>query len=519
MAGSKTHMIQNPREQVISPDLTRIGQLAAREQQNADMAKSVRADFFRPFPSTPIIDDFGSSARGAAAGPIAAALSPASLDPIAASFNMQLGPGEVEVLDTTNPGTGDVSPFSVARWVGQTVTWPTLANPDATYSKIATIIAMPADEQDDQQSRNILLNPVNRQTQPQNEYKTSNPAATISVIAGSATTPAFPATLPAGAVALFDLLMPPGATQSSQFLITRRCWRNIEFPGTSQHGIVKGCVPTWDYADEAHGAPAKLITGGSVVHRPVLDGELLTFNAFGYLQAVADTAHAPGTAPAGNDLPTYLYLCGGRNWPCCTYAFGGAAASPVLLIESTTPPDCMGYPSQTLGYAGQTIGQSAALFIGNGFRVAGSTRSKSLFYDGDFVRPQASTVDICGFKINAGDHFTTGSTSYESLVIGGIPVPATVVELQAMVGVPANPTYPQILVVLNGPSAGQSVVIHLELPASAAAVSNVQSARVKIARPDSDTIQYASTVYSGASNSTVDIRATGYNMNIPRLGS
>lgn len=518
MAGSKTHMIQNAREAVISSDLTRIGQLAAHEQQNADMAKSVRADFFSPAPTTPVIDDFGASSRGgASASPIAAALSPPSLDPVAGSFNMQIGAGEVEVVDPTNTGTGDISPFSVARWVQQIITWPSLANPDPTYAKIATIIAMPADEQDDQQSRNILLNPSTRQMQPQNVYKTSNPAATISVIAGSATTPAFPATLPAGAVALFDLLISPGVTQSSQFLITRRCWRNIEFPGTSQHGIVKGCVPTWDYADEATGAPAKLITGGSVVHRLVIDGELLTFNAFGYLQAVPDTAYAPGTAPAGNDLPTYLYLCGGRNWPCCTFAFGGAAASPVLLVESTTPPDCMGYPSQVLGYAGQTIGQGAALFIGNGFRVAGSTRSKSLFYDGDFVRPQASTVPVCGFHVATGDHFTSGSMTYMSLAMAGIPANTTVLELQAMISGSAT-TYPQILSVLNG--IGGSLAIYAVVPAATAVatVGTILSAPARIARPGSDTIQYEAYDYTTPSNATIDLRPTAYNMNIPRLG-
>jgi hypothetical protein len=521
MAGSKTHMIQNAREEVISSDLTRIGQLAAREPQNANMAKSVRADFFSPAPTTPVIDDFGSSSRGAASAPIAAALSPPSLDPIAGSFNMQLGPGEVEVLDNTIT-SGDVSPWSVARWVGQTITWPSLANPDATNTKIATIIALPADEQDDQQSRNILLNPMTRSMQPQNVYKTSNPAATIAVIAGSATTPAFPATMPAGAVALFDLLMPPGATQSSQFLITRRCWRNIEFPGTSQHGIVKNCVPTWDYANEATGAPAKLITGGSVVHRLVIDGELLTFNAFGYLQAVADTAHAPGTAPAENDLPTYLYLCGGRNWPCCLAVFGGAAASPVWLVESTTPPDCMGYPSAVLGYGGQTIGQAAALFIGNGFRVAGSTRSKSLFYDGDFVRPQASTVPVCGFHVAAGDHFTTGSTTYVSLAMAGIPVNTTVLELQAMIaagGAGSATTYPEVLDVLNGIGGQHVIYATLSQANGTGAVASIQSAPVRMARPGSDTIQYQAFTDTSPSTATIDIRPTGYNMNIPRLGS
>ena len=70
MAGSKSHLIQNPRELIASSDMTRAGQLAAREQQNADQAKSVRADFYAPG----TIDDFGRTARNAAALPISGAL-------------------------------------------------------------------------------------------------------------------------------------------------------------------------------------------------------------------------------------------------------------------------------------------------------------------------------------------------------------------------------------------------------------------------------------------------------------
>lgn len=512
-AGSKSHLIQNPREIVVSSDLTRIGQLLDREQQNADQAKSVRADFYTPASGT--IDDFGNTNRGTASLPISGALVAPSLDGQAGSLNMLIGAGEIEFAsgDTSAP---DVSAYQTARWAGQPITWPGAANPHGSYPRIATICVTPGDSQDDVSSRNILLNPTTRQYEPQDVPKTSNPSGTISVVAGTAATVPFPPAVPSGAYALFDVLMPAGTTQSSDWLITRRCWRRIEFPGSSQHGILKDCVPTWAYAAEGAGSVTKLVTA-SRIHRPVIDGELLTFSGSGYIPSVADTSNAPGSAPAGNDLPTYLYLCGGRNWPYAFPTYGGGAAVPVVLVESTTPPDVMGYPSAALTWAGSTIPRAAALFIGNAFRIAGGTLTKSVFYDGDWVRPQASTVLICGFKINSGDHFTTGSASPVSLVVGGIPAGSTAIELQASIDGQTT-TYPQSLVVLNG--VGGSTVIRVDIPGVASVVSeaHVESARVRIARPGSDTIQYTSVLYTGASTATVDIRATAFNMmNIPRI--
>jgi hypothetical protein len=254
------------------------------------------------------------------------------------------------------------------------------------------------------------------------------------------------------------------------------------------------------------------------VHRPIIDGELLTFSGYSYLTPVPDASNAPGSAPAGNDLATYLYLCGGRNWPYTSNTFGGwFAAIPVLLVESLTPPDVMGYPSAALQYSGSTIPRAAALFIGNGFRIAGGTLTKSVFYDGDWVRPQASTVLICGFHINSGDHFTTGSASPVSLVVGGIPVGSTAIELQASIDGQAD-THPQSLVVLNG--VGGSTVIRVDVPgAGGVCTAHAESARVRIVRPGSDTIQYTSAYYLSASSATVDIRATAFNMNVPRIGT
>lgn len=526
MAGSKSHLIQNAREMVVSSDLTRIGQLAAREQQNADMARAVRADFYNPLTGT--ADDFGGTHRASAYEVIPSALVAPSLDPIGASFNMTLGAGETECItsDTSNP---DVSAYQVARWAQQTVVWPGGANPDSSLPKIATIYATPSDQQSDEASRNILLDPVTRTYEPQNVYKTSNPTATIGVVGGTPAAIPLPPAIPANSIALFDLYMPAGSTQSSAWFITRRAWRRIEFPGTSQHGIVKGCVPNWAYAAEAAGAAPYLPS--SPIHRLVIDGELLTFPGVGLFLPKPDTANNPGgsSAPATNDMPTYLYLCGGRHWPCSGLAFTINQSIPVMLVESLTAPDVMGYPSAALAIAAgsgtSTIPRNAALFIGVAFRVAGSTRSKSLFYDGDWVRPQAHTppqyllapppggCTVQGFYAAQITTLGTPSTTPASLQILGIPATATALEIQA--DGQCYQSLDQVFVV-NSCSGGPQI---LSLPVYHSMVAPTQSAKAIIARPASDTIEYAGANTAVTTNFILNIRATGFNMNIPRLST
>ena len=247
MAGSKTFMIENAREDVLSNDLTRMGKLAGREQQDAEMAHNARADFFVPG----TFDDFGDTARDVTlrglAEVIAGALVPASLQGQAGTFDMAIGAGEYQMR--TNDVIPDMSLYQIARWAAQTITWPTdhSADPNASLYRIATIYVSPQDAPTDYVSRNILLNVATRAKIPQNVYKTSNPSATFGVVAGTAASLPFPPSIPANTIALFDILMPPGTTQSSDWSITRRCSRRIEFPGSSQHGIVKGCKPEWAF--------------------------------------------------------------------------------------------------------------------------------------------------------------------------------------------------------------------------------------------------------------------------------
>jgi len=510
MPGMRSRMNQSNREQVISSDLNRIGKLANREAQDADASRAVRPDFYNP--ASNAFDDFSASARAANAVPISGVTKPPSLDGITSSFSMNLGAGEGELYVAGTPAD-DESTYQLLRWAAQTVS---IGNPDPSNPKVCTIYATPADSLTDLQSRNILTDPATRILVPANVYKTSNPLATISVAVGTAAAFPTPPAVPAGSLGLIDVYLPAASADSTAFIPTRRSQRLIEFPGSSQHGILKGCVPVWGYATEAVGDSAQM-DASTAVNRLVIDGELLTFNRVGYgLSAAADTAHTPGSAPAGNDMPTYLYLCGGRNFPV-------SLALPVVMIESTVVPDALGYPTATLAWNGRTIPRAAALYVGVAFKVANSNRGKSLFYDGDWVYPQAHTpvsgyptsggCSIQGFyEANVTGFGGGGGPSLTAFNLAGIPAPSTVVEIQADILITSGPIG---VFMINSCVGGPQV---LNVPAAQLG-TQVQSARAKIARPASDNVEFTAT--SGITSSStmiLNIRPTGFNMNIPRLG-
>ena len=509
MPGMRSRMNQSNREQAISSDLNRIGKLANREAQDAEAARAVRPDFYNPATNT--FDDFSASARSTNAVPISGLTKPPSLDGIASSYSMNLGAGEGELYVAGTPAA-DESTYQLLRWPAQTVS---LATPDPSNPRVCTIYATPADSLTDLQSRNILTDPATRTTVPANVYKTSNPLATIGVAIGAAAAHPTPPSVPAGSLGLIDVYLPAAAADSTAFIPTRRSQRLIEFPGSSQHGILKGCVPVWGYATEAAGATFTI--QAATINRPCIDGELLNFYSAGYgVGAAADTSHTPGSAPATNDMPTYLYLCGGRNFPV-------SEALPVVMIESTVVPDAFGYPTATLAWNGRTIPRAAALYIGVNFKVAGSNRNKSLFYDGDWVNPQAHTpvsgyptsggCSIQGFFENDVTGFGGGgSPTLTTFNLLGIPAPTTVVEIQADIIITSGPIG---VFMINSCVGGPQV---LGVPAAQLG-TQVQSARAKIARPASDNIEFTAT--SGITSSStmiLNIRPTAFNMNIPRIG-
>jgi hypothetical protein len=505
MPGMRSRMNQSNREEVVSSDLNRIGKLAAREAQDADAARATRADFYDPSSNT--FDDFSTAAKTAQAVPISGLTKVPSLQGIASSFDMNLGAGELEAYVAGTPAA-DESIFQVARWPAQQLAWPVGGRPDPTNPRICLICVTPADSFTDLGSRNILVDPNTRETTPQNVYKTANPLATVQVVYGTAAAVPLPPAVPSSTTAIFEVVVPAAAGDSTTFYPVRRSWRKIEFPGSTQHGIVKGCVPI---------VPVDIIGGGVGggpgipvgTHRIVIDGELLTFDNADYtLASVDDTVTPPGTAPSGNDKPTYLYLCGGRNGPSRSLTGQNGHSPygtyvPVTLVESSTPPDIRGYPSASLGIAAGPISftRAACCYIGLRFRKANTVNIVPTVYDGDWIRADQTVVTgllpVRGFKQAA----VSGAVSGQAFTLATLPEISTVVELQA--GALADST--AAAVVVADASDNAIMVVH---PAATGIVT-VESSIVPTTK---------SLKVSVPASTTLLLLASAYNMNIPRLG-
>ena len=491
MAGTPSRMNQSSREQVVSSDLNRIGNLAGRELMNAAQKRVVRADFYNPATNT--FDDFSAAAKATNTVPLGGATQPASLDGIAHVFDMALGAGE----DTlpASPSLPDVSGNQLLRWPAQTVTWPVGGTPDPTNPMICLIVATPGDVLADLTSRNILVDPATRATVPQDVYKTSNPVATISVVVGAAAAAPVAPAVPSGAKALFEVYVPPLATDSTSFLMVRRSWRNIEFPGTSQHGIVKRCVPSLvaGFSDPI------LITAATQPHRLVIDGELLTFasSPSNWLTVDADTVTPPVAGAAGHDSPAYLYLCGGRNLPHLNYKMvsGGASPVPVTFIASLTPPDSLGYPTASLAIASpvRVFPCAACCYVGVYFRNAGLATMVPAFYDGDWIR--AATLHNF-----LQPTVTAAASSYTAIPMPTVPAPSTAMRVRATV------------------TAAATTLARIALAAASADDIIIIGSGATFLDETVDAPAQANLYYNAlASPDTLTIRCVGFNMNIPRL--
>jgi hypothetical protein len=468
-------MNQSASEQVVSSDLNRIGNLAGRELMDAAMARSVRADFY--LPETNTFNDF----QPALATPIAGLTQEPSINGGAGVFDVAVGAGEADLPFTSQ--SPDLSDYQILRWPQQLVTWPTSGAPDPSNPRICTIVATPGDAMADLTSRNILVDPNTRLTSPENVFKTINPLATLSVVVGLAAATPVAAAIPAGTLALFDVYVPAGVTDSTYYLFTRRAWRKIEFPGTSQHGILKGCVP------QLISPSARGLSPG--IHRVVVDGELLTFSLGStYLPIIAESTHPAGSAPANNDKPTYLYLCGGRNQPVVTRAFPGTTIAPMYLIETTVAPDPLGYPQADLALAtpAVTFPRAACVFVGCGFIAANGTAGAPCFYVDDWVYAAANIV--------TGSHSTRAFCEpLETSGTGG-----------GLASQPACSTAVLLGLVADGGSGTISDGGGVILDSTQARLSGP----ALIALPNSITW----TVASG----TIRPSPVAYNMNVPRIG-
>jgi hypothetical protein len=501
-------MNQSNREEVISADLNRIGNLSGREMMNLAMRRSVRADFYNP--ATNAFDDLSSAGKATASAELSGLTRVPSLDGIAHTFDMSLGQGEGTL--PANPSSADVSGNQLLRWPSQTVTWPSGGNPDATNAKICLIVATPADDLDDEVSRNTLVDPASRATVPANVFKTSNPLATISVVAGSAASSPVAPAVPSGTLALFEVYVPALATDSTAFLAVRRAWRSIEFPGTSQHGIVKGCVPSLQGTFAS--GPA-LLTFADQPHRLVIDGELLTFasSPSNWLTVDNDTVTPPVAGAAGHDSPAYLYLCGGRNFPHLNYKMvsGGVTPVPVTFIASLTPPDSLGYPTASLAIAtpSRAFPRASCCYVGLYFRNAGLTTMVPSFYDGDFIYSSqtvgaGSNPNLKGFLMPS----QSATNAFAAYTFAGQPAISDIVDLAICY---QSSAADQGFFSTSSTSAGQ---FWSQTISGVAGDPGFGYFSLKLALATNPFVIY---VKSTGGNGTMYAVPAGYNMKIPRL--
>lgn len=488
MPGQKTREIWNLGEEVLSTDLTRIGLLIGKEALDADELRSVRADFYDP--SANVFDDFSSS-KASLATPIFGLLKPPSLVGSTSGFNMTIGAGEGEMLGSgTIPD--DESAYQLHRWEEQELVWPVEGQPDSSNPRICLIVSTAADESAERQNRNLLLDKNTRQTVPVDVYKLSQPMATLSVVAGTAaSTPSAP-DVPSGTMPLFEIWIPASSSNSAAFGIVRRAWRRVEFPGTSQHGIVKNCVPQLTSTSFV-GLPAG-------IHRLVIDGELLTWAHTQTLPLAADQFSPPTGGHAGYDMPTYLYLCGGRNGPYRSQGVHpgpGAPGSfaPVILIESATPPDPMGYPTADIGFVSPavTFARAACCYIGVRFKASADDSNVPSVYDGDWILP-TRMVNFVQPSITEDS-----SATYKSIAMATVPATSTAMRVRGYLVGTASP--------LVRVSRSAHDVDQIMIMSSADRDRTVDTAA-------SGTLYH----YALVTGDTLSLRAIGFNMNIPRLG-
>jgi hypothetical protein len=351
------------------------------------------------------------------------------------------------------------------------------------------------------------VDPVARTVAPANVYKTTNPVATLSVVAGTAAAAPVAPAVPAGALALFEVYVPPLASDSTAFLPVRRAWRQIEFPGTSQHGIVKGGVPVLNTT--ATPALVSLAAAPSSVHRIVIDGELLSFGGMFINPAQPDSINPPVASGHANfDAPAYLYLCGGRNQPLLNYSSlvpGVYSPLPVALIISLTPPDALGFPTASLATATptRTFPRAACCYVGLCFCAAGATTNVPAFYAGDFIYSAKTvpTANLKGFLLPG-----LGATNaFAAYTFAGQPAVSDVVDLSvAYATVPAD----QGIFSTSSTSAGQFARF-LFTNDIGYSVGNKLAIN---ANP------FQIYIMSAGGNGTMYVVPAGYNMNVPRLG-
>lgn len=382
----------NARETILSSDFNRLQALASRDGQN-------------------LLADASTDITGL---PITGLSGPCSLAGIAAQFNMALSAAQALCYDPSDSSlTADDSAYEVARWAAQNLLF---ANPPGSNSRIDLVVVTPAMVDTDSQSRNILVDPVARTISPQNVFKTTSPLCVPAVITGTSGATPSPPAVPAGSFALFEVLVPSGATDSTGFSVTPRMFRRAPYPWSTLSGIISGFVPKWDLTADPTTTASTISFGALDDCRVVIDGELIeTLGVL--LEVTQDGANNPFGSPASTawNRPYYLYAVGGRHAP----QMGAVLHAPVLIVESTTPPFLStGRPTAAITTARGSAPTAACVYLGLGSVIANSTRRAACWVDDEYTYHDGGNFLVA---LNNVEH-VYGGAGTAKLEVNGPPV-------------------------------------------------------------------------------------------------
>lgn len=398
-------------EQALTSDLNRVQSLSSRELQ--DIMRYWCANDAEVNATTGDNDQLGASGQV----PIIGADRLPSISSSTTTFQQTVGAGQAYKNTATGVGVDDSS-YQVYRWPATTVTHST---PNGANPRIDLIVVSLGTTQTDGVLRNILVDPVNRTVAQQTINKTQNPLGTVSIVNGTAAAnPSAPyASVHADSIVLFEVWVPPAVANASLFGVTRQLHKRAAYPVSSMTGVISGMQLDWDEGfDEAsdNNLPILMAEGDLInnVHRVVIGGQVLTYHdSVAYCTGLAtsynDVLQNPfGTsAPSNNDRPFYIYACGGSGAPV-GQPFPDRPAAPFVLVRSLTPPGLNGHATAALQItrqyngANQTIPRYATCYIGMGFSIKNTTRSKACWTEGDWIYAATATNgQLAGFEFKA----------------------------------------------------------------------------------------------------------------------
>jgi hypothetical protein len=359
-------VFENAREELLSSDVNRSSQLGSTALQDELLNDS--------------IDSNGV--------PISHYTRVPSISGVAGGFTVTISSGEALQYDASI-SDADSSQMSVLQWPQQNVL---VATPDPSSGRVDVLYAVPAMVGSDPSVRNILQDPTTRAFGPATVMKTQRPTATLGIATGTPAGTPTPPSVPSGALALAEIYVPAAAPDSTTFGFTPRLSRRTLFPftggqqGSPMCGVIRGCTPGQKVVVGVV-AWSEVATDDNMC---VVDGQIFEFRRAGLI-GTPDTLANPfaSAAPALSSRPFFIYLAGGRSLPQA-----GSSTSPLILIESTTPPDpASGRPTAALGTPrGNTM---SALCIGAAFVKFGSVNRQVLAWadEGRWVQGRTEVLE------------------------------------------------------------------------------------------------------------------------------